>query len=177
MGIGKAKSDNIDIDGLMGNIDKEDEANKEEDCLLQKIYELKKAQRALETTASRMELATRKLSEAVVALNAAKDSADNIVTGICTAVANAQKNTVFTARLRTEDINIFRELYMEFADDEIKSLKEHREKQNNALKEHEDRIAKMLHKRRGIWLSKWWLIFFFIYFILCNMIILISFLV
>lgn len=157
MGIGKGKSDRIDIDGLMGNTGNEDQAAQEENGLSQKIEELKKARIALSAAAEKLEEATREMSKATLALDTAGQNADNIVTGISRAIVDAQQNTVFTARLHKEDLDIFRELYVQLVKDELDTLQAHRDKQDECMKQHEKRIGRILRHHEGIWLSDRWM--------------------
>ena len=78
MGIGKGKSDKIDIDGLIEGVGNENKVAQEESKLEQKIKELKDVRLELEA-------ATRKMEEVTFALKTATDSADNIISGICRA--------------------------------------------------------------------------------------------
>lgn len=126
---------------------------------------------AVEAAAGRLEGATRKMDEAARALRAANENADNIVTGIGRAIADARRKTVFTARLGTEDLEIFRELYKQMATEECEMFQAHMKKQEESLKEHERRWADMLHRNRGIWLSDKWLKFLIVSSFLYNVIV------
>ena len=91
MGIGKGKSDKIDIDGLIEGVGNENKVAQEESKLEQKIKELKDVRLELEA-------ATRKMEEVTFALKTATDSADNIISGICCAIVKAEQNIVFRAK-------------------------------------------------------------------------------
>ena len=95
MGIGKGKSDKIDIDGLIEGVGNENKVAQEESKLEQKIKELKDVRLELEA-------ATRKMEEVTFALKTATDSADNIISGICRAIVKAEQNIVFRAKISTE---------------------------------------------------------------------------
>ena len=49
MGIGKGKSDKIDIDGLIGSVNNENKAIQEASSLAEKVAELEQATKALNT--------------------------------------------------------------------------------------------------------------------------------
>lgn len=66
MGIGKGKSDKIDIDGLIEGVGNENKVAQEESKLEQKIKELKDVRLELEA-------ATRKMEEVTFALKTATD--------------------------------------------------------------------------------------------------------
>lgn len=55
MGIGKGKSDSIDLDGLMGQIDNENKLTQEENRLSEKIAELQQATTDFNAAIDRME--------------------------------------------------------------------------------------------------------------------------
>lgn len=141
MGIGKGKSDKIDIDGLIGGIDNESNATQEESKLEQKIKELKDVRLELET-------ATRKMEEAIFTLKTATDSANNIVSGICRAIVKGEQNTVIRAKIDTDELAKVRQCTA----NHIKSEKE-------LLEKHSDKMAKHLQNNEGVWLSTPWLIF------------------
>ena len=90
MGIGKGKSDKINIGGLIGGTDNESKVIQEESKLEQKIKELKDVRLELEAT-------TRKMEEVTFALKTATDSADNIISGICRAIVKVEQNIVIRA--------------------------------------------------------------------------------
>ena len=49
----------------------------------------------------------------------------------------------------------------------------HRDKQLELQKEHEKRIARMLEKSKGVWLSDSWVKVLFVFFLLCTTIVII----
>ena len=53
MGIGKGKSDKIDIDGLIGSVNNENKATQEASSLSEKVAELEQATKALNTAIDR----------------------------------------------------------------------------------------------------------------------------
>lgn len=80
------------------------------------------------------------------ALNAAKDSADNIVNGICNAITKAEQNTVIPAKIGTEELAKINQCSANHIEAEKKLLENHRNK-----------LAKHLRDNEGIWLSNRWL--------------------
>ena len=131
MGIGKGKSDKIDIDGLIEGVGNENKVAQEESKLEQKIKELKYVRLELEA-------ATRKMEEVTFALKTATDSADNIISGICRAIVKAEQNIVFRAKIST-----------------VRHIKA----EEDLLERHSDKMAKHLQNNEGVWLSTSWLIF------------------
>lgn len=53
MGIGKGKSDKIDIDNLIGSVNNESKATQEASCLAEKVVELEQATKAFNTAIDR----------------------------------------------------------------------------------------------------------------------------
>ena len=82
---------------------------------------------------------------AFTALNAAKDSADNIVSGICNAIVKAEQNTVIPAKIGTDEL----EKVNQCSANHIKAEKE-------ILETHRNKLAKHLRNSEGIWLSNRW---------------------
>ena len=141
MGIGKGKSDKINIDDLIGSIDNESKVTREESKLEQKIKELKDLCLTLETV-------TRKMEEATIALQTATNSADNIVSGICRAIVKAEQNTVIHAKISTDELAKVHQCT-------ARNIKAEEE----LLERHRNKMAKRLQSNEGIWLSNRWLIF------------------
>lgn len=88
---------------------------------------------------------TKRERAAFTALNAAKESADNIVNGICNAIVKAEKNTVIQAKIGTDEldkIDLCTSKYIK-AEEEL-------------LEKHRNKLAKHLRNSEGIWLSDRW---------------------
>lgn len=79
------------------------------------------------------------------ALLAAKDSADNIVNGICNAIVKAERHTVIQATVGTDEL----EKVSQCSANHIKAEKE-------LLENHRSEFAKQLRNSEGIWLSNRW---------------------
>lgn len=140
MGIGKGKSDKIDIDGLIEGVGNENKVAQEESKLEQKIKELKDVRLELEA-------ATRKMEEVTFALKTATDSADNIISGICRAIVKAEQNIVFRAKISTDELAKVHQCTVR-----------HIKAEEDLLERHSDK-AKHLQNNEGVWLSTSWLIF------------------
>lgn len=79
------------------------------------------------------------------ALNAAKDSADNIVDGICNAIVKAERHTVIQAIVGTDEL----EKVNQCSAAHIKAEEE-------LLESHRNKLAGHLRANEGIWLSNRW---------------------
>lgn len=87
------------------------------------------------------------------ALNAAKDSADNIVNGINNAIVKAEQNTVIPAKISTDELAKVNQC----STNHIKAEEE-------LLENHRTKLAKHLRNSEGIWLSnRWFTILLFVY--------------
>lgn len=90
------------------------------------------------------------------ALLATKDSADNIVNGICNAIVKAERGTVIHAKVD---------------DSELKKVNQcsakHIEAEKKLLDEHSDKMVKHFQNNEGVWLSSGWLRFTTIVLAIC----------
>ena len=137
MGIGKGKSDKIDIDGLMGSVNNENKATQEASSLSEKVAELEQATKAL---------------------NTAIDRADSIITGFNNSVKELQSKKI-GAQVHPQTLQSLNNICMNFVVEVGRQLMAHRDKQLELQKEHEKRIARMLESNDGIWLSNRWATF------------------
>lgn len=149
MGIGKGKSDSIDIEGLMGRIDNENKVVQEENRLSEKIAELKQATADFYIVIDRM--------EGVVS------SFNKTLEGI--------RTSGFGARVHPQTMKSLSEICTNFVVEVGRQLMAHRDKQLEQQKEHEERIAKMLESSKGFWLSDKWAKVLFVSFLLYNAIV------
>jgi hypothetical protein len=94
MSIGKSRNNGIDINDLMNEIDSENQVNAVSADADKRLAELKAANRRLQEATDELRKATISLDKATTALNSAVASSDNIVSGICKAIVEAQHNTV-----------------------------------------------------------------------------------
>lgn len=79
------------------------------------------------------------------ALLAAKDSADNIVNGICNAIVKAERHTVIQATVGTDEL----EKVSQCSAAHIKAEEE-------LLERHRNKLAKHLRDNEGVWFSDRW---------------------
>lgn len=91
-------------------------------------------------------------------LNAAKDSADNIVSGICNAIVKAEQHTVIQAKIGTDEL----------AKVNLCSAK-HIKAEEELLDSHRKKLAKHLRDNEGIWLSDRWFKILFVVQLVCYL--------
>ena len=149
MGIGKGKSDKIDIDGLIESSDNEGKILQVERSLTENIAELK------QTTA---------------ALNAAIDSMERIISKFNSSVQEMQTKKI-GAQVHPQTLKSLNNICTNFVVEVGRQLMAYRDKQLEQQEEHEKRIACMLEKSKGIWLSDKWVKILFICFLLYNVLV------
>lgn len=92
------------------------------------------------------------------ALLAAKDSANNIVNGICNAIVKAEQDTVIPAKIGTEELAKVNQCSAA-----------HIKAEEELLERHRNKLAKHLRNNEGIWLSNRWLIFMLVVQVVCYL--------
>ncbi len=157
MGIGKSKHTQMDIDGLMDEIGAEHQVEQETTAVKERLEELRAAKVTLQEAAESLRQATAALNEAVAALHAAKDSADNIVSGICRAIVNAQENTKYKVKIGREDLEQMMNLSQAALKTDEILMKQHRAAQLQNMEEHERKVANILSRNKGVWISDFWM--------------------
>ncbi len=123
--------------------------------LLKEINELKEELHGIH--GSLMHTAKRERA-AFNALDAAKDSADNIVNGICNAIVKAERHTVIQATVGTDEL----EKVSQCSTAHIKAEEE-------LLESHRNKLAIHLRDNEGVWLSDRWLKILFAVQFLCYL--------
>ena len=146
MGIGKGKSDKIDIDSLIESSDNESKILQVEHGLTENIAELK---------------------QATVALNVTIDRMESIVSEFNSSVQEMQAKKIGT-QVHPKTLESLNNICINFVVEVGRQLMAHRDKQLELQKEHEKRIACMLEKSKGIWLSDKWVKILFVCFLLYN---------
>lgn len=149
MGIGKGKSDKIDIYGLIESSDNEGKILQVERSLTENIAELK------QTTA---------------ALNAAIDRMESIISKFNSSVQEMQTKKI-GAQVHPQTLKSLNNICTNFVVEVGRQLMAYRDKQLEQQEEHEKRIACMLEKSKGIWLSDKWVKILFICFLLYNVLV------
>ena len=149
MAIRKGRSDSPDIDDLMQDINQENQLSQEESRIEEKIAALK---------------------EATAALNAAADRADIIIKGLNKAIDDIPTMSI-GARVSPDSLKAISDTCNKFTLDVANRLIAYRNKQLEQQKAHEQRIADMLRKSRGLWISHTWLKFLTIIFIIYSLLV------
>ena len=146
------EEDTRELDGLLQEVSDQIFAIRN---LLKEINELKEELHGIH--GSLMHTAKRERA-AFTALNAAKDSADNIVGGICNAIVKAERHTVIQAKVGTDEL----EKVSQCTAAHIKAEEE-------LLEKHRNKLARYLRANEGVWLSSRWLIFMLVSQVVCYL--------
>lgn len=156
MSIGKPKNAPIDLNGLMNEIENDHRITVESDAVDKRIEDLRAAQKDLQQATEALEKATVTLNEAIASLKSATDNSANIITGINNAIVKAQENTEYKVSIAQEDMELLmKNSQAVLATDEI-VMKQHFEKQGQAMEAHERRISSILNRNQGFWISDFW---------------------
>ena len=89
-------------------------------------------------------------------ISAVKDSMADIITGFTHAVADFQKKDI-GARVHPDTLKALNEICTNFVVEVGKQQMAHRDRQLELQKEHEERIARMLERNKGVWVSDGWM--------------------
>ena len=156
MSIGKPKNEPIDLNGLMNEIENDHRITVESDAVDKRIDELRAAQKDLQQATETLEKATMALNETIAALKSATNNSANIVTGINNAIVKAQEKTEYKVSIAQEDMELLmKNSQAVLATDEI-VMKQHFEKQAQAMEAHERRVSSILSRNQGFWVSDFW---------------------
>lgn len=150
MGLGKSKNTQIDIDGLMNEIETDRQVEEETAATEKWLEELRIARNNLKE-------ATATLNDAVAALNAAKKNADSIVSSFNKAIVDAQENTKFKVYIEREDLEQMSKLSMAALKTDEVMIKQLLAQQVKEMEEHGRKISKILSRNEGVWLSDFWM--------------------
>ena len=132
---------------------KEDEEKKEEqnrfDVTLEQIKEaLTLLQKLLEAIKEAKEcgVTTQK------GLDAATKSADNAISGICSAIVKAE-NTPIKAKLDDESLKKLQNLHTQWLGQEEQKLADHNKQQETIWQKHSQRLTDIVKNNEGVWIS------------------------
>ena len=136
------KQDVQELDGLLQEVNSQ---MVELRNLLKEIHALKEE---LHDIHGNLKHTVQRERAAFKALEAAKESADNIVDGISNAIVKAERNTVIHAQIGTDELAKVQQC-----------TAKHIKAEEELLEKHANKMAKRFQINEGIWLSNHWLIF------------------
>ena len=157
MGIGKSKNTQIDIDGLISEIDTDHLIEREKVATDKQLEEIREAKDVLLKIQQDLQDTIKAEGDAAAALKAAIDSSDNIINGICNAIVKAERHTQFKATIKSEYLAQLQQLIDKAVEVWNAVLENHCSKQAEILTEHEANMRKILRKNEGVWFSDFWM--------------------
>ena len=131
-----------------------------ENAIQEKLGMLRKEIQEMELSRTALNEATKAqtsvkddLSETMKAFRAAKDSADNIVSGIVAQIVRVE-NMHFTAHLDEGSVAQVQETNRKAIEQESGVLAQHRKQQEAIFRKHSERLADIISRGEGIWMSQ-----------------------
>ncbi|MBQ9285742.1 MAG: hypothetical protein IJ209_05615 [Bacteroidaceae bacterium] len=85
-------------------------------------------------------------------LNAATQSADNAITGICNAIVQAQQTPVKT-RLDDESLKQLHDSHTQWLGQEKQTLADHHQQQETNWQKHSQRLTDIVRNNESVWIS------------------------
>lgn len=85
-------------------------------------------------------------------LNAATQSADNAISGICSAIVKAQQTPVRT-RLDDESLKQLHDSHTQWLGQEKQTLDDHHKQQKESWQKHSQRLTDIVKNNEGVWIS------------------------
>ena len=137
---------------LVQSIKDDEEMQKEQnrfDATLEQIKEaLALLQKLLEAIKEAMESSVTTQN----GLNAATQSAENAITGICGAIVQAQQAPVKT-RLDDESLKQLHDSHTQWLGQEKQTLDDHHNQQEDSWQKHSQRLTNIVKNNEGVWIS------------------------
>ena len=131
----------------------ENEIQEKLGVLRKEIQEMELSCTALNEATKAQTSAKDDLSETMKAFHAAKDSADNIVSGIVAQIVRVE-NMHFTAHLDEGSVAQVQETNRKAIEQESGVLTQHRKQQEAIFRKHSERLADIISRGEGVWMSQ-----------------------
>ena len=120
--------------------------------LRKEILEMELSRTSLNEATKAQDSAKDDLSETMQAFYAAKDSADNIITGIVAQIVRVE-NMHLTAHLDEGSVTQVQETNRKAIEQESGVLAQHRKKQEAMFREQSEELADIIRRGEGVWMS------------------------
>jgi hypothetical protein len=121
--------------------------------LRKEIQEMELSRNALNEATKAQATAKDELDETMKAFHAAKDSANNIVTGIVAQIVRVE-NMHLTAHLDEGSVTQVQETNRKAIEQESGVLAQHRKQQEAIFRKHSERLADIISRGEGVWMSQ-----------------------
>lgn len=156
MGIGKSKiTPSINVDDMFKTTEISHEIEKLDAD--KQLAEVREAKEVLQKIHQNLQDAIKAEGNAAFVLQAAIDSSDNIINGICNAIVKAERNTQFKATIKSEYLTQLQQLLDQAVEAWKTVLKNHRSEQAKMLTGYEANMRKILRRNEGVWYSDFWM--------------------
>ena len=136
----------------MNEIENDHRITIESDVVDKRIGELRASQKDLRQVTESLEKVTVTLKEAIAALKSDTDNSANIMTGINNSIFKAQENTEYKVSIALEDMDLLMKNSQAVLTTYEIVMKQHFEKQSQAMEAHERRISSILNQNQGFWI-------------------------
>ena len=120
--------------------------------LRKEIQEMELSRTSLNEATKSQTSAKDELDETMKAFYAAKDSADNIVTGVVAQIVRVE-NMRFTAQLDEGSVTQVQETNRKVIEQEGVVLAQHRKEQEAMFRKQSQRMAEIISRGEGVWMS------------------------
>jgi len=142
-----------DITKLVAKIEQKQEVKEEVANFDSELALLKQAVSKLIECTNKVEHASNDTDELVKAMNAAKDSLDNAVTGICNAIVQAQQ-TPLKVEMTDESKNVMEDGRKNMLKREAELFANHERAIGKSIKTMETKFKNIVDDFKGVWIDK-----------------------
>ena len=171
-----------DITKLVAKIEQKQEVKEEVTNFDEQLKMLRLAVTNLITCTDNVRLASLEVPVLLASFNAAKDSIDNAIDGICNAITRAHQTPV-KVDFTDESKSYLEAVHKQLIENEDKLIKNHEAKVDNSLKALGNKVEKAMNGYRGIFVDKktfniyYWLFIFILELALCSTALLICYVI
>ena len=137
---------------LVQSIKDDEEKEKEQNRFDATLEQTKEAHSLARQTLDVTREANDANAKTLKVLNAATQSAENAITGICNAIVQAQQTPVRT-RLDDESLKQLQDIHTQWLEEERQKLLDHNKQQEESWQKHSQRLTNMVKNNEGVWLS------------------------
>ena len=137
---------------LVQSIKDDEEKEKEQNRFDTTLEQIKEALALLQKLLEAIKEAKESSVTTQKGLNAATQSADNAITGICSAIVQAQQTPVKT-RLDDESLKQLNDNHTKWLGQEKQTLDDHHKQQEDSWQKHSQRLTDIVKNNEGVWIS------------------------
>lgn len=145
-------SQNEKYNDLMSAIKEDEEKKEERDRVDATLEQIKEALTLLQKLLEAIKEAKESSVTTQKGLDAATQSAENAITGICNAIVKAQKTPVRT-RIDDESLKQLQDTHAQWLGQEEQKLADHNKQQETIWQKHSQRLTDIVKNNEGVWIS------------------------